>query len=213
MTTDRSTPELSPREQQLLRYASEGLTDTAIAYKLGISEATVATYWGRVRMKLGPFSRTELVAVMLRAEREAAVEELRRENEHLVRALQERFDATEVPFYNELLEQAPDAMLIMSAEGRIEYMNGAARDLFGYRKDELTGHDLLELIPRRFRTVHTDHRLTYLQNPQRRQMGHHLETPALHKDGTEFPVRASLSAVNTTNGTIVICILRPIEVG
>lgn len=211
MTTDRTTPELSPREQQLLRYASEGLTDTAIAYKLGISEATVATYWGRVRMKLGPFSRTELVAVMLKAEREAAVEELRRENEHLVKALQAKFDASEIPFYNELLEQAPDAMLIMSAEGKIEYLNVPARELFGYGKDELTGHDLVELIPRRFRAAHSGHRETYLQNPQRRQMGQHLDTPAMHKDGSEFPVRASLSAMSSTRGTIVICIVRPVE--
>ena len=60
--------ELSPREQQLITMAGEGLTDTAIANRLGISEATVNTYWGRIRVKLGPHNRTELVAIALRDE-------------------------------------------------------------------------------------------------------------------------------------------------
>ena len=109
MHTDRPAVQLSPREQQLIKYAAEGLTDTAIAHKLGISEATVGTYWGRVRIKLGPYSRTELVAIMMRAEREAAVEELRRENQHLVQELQAVGNSGSALFYRELLENAPDA--------------------------------------------------------------------------------------------------------
>src|SRR5512135_589911 len=53
---------LSQRERQILVYAAAGLTDQAIANKLGISRATVTTYWGRIRTKFGPFGRTELVA-------------------------------------------------------------------------------------------------------------------------------------------------------
>ena len=117
MPIDRPTPSLSPREEELLKYAAEGLTDTAIANRLGISEATVGTYWGRVRIKLGPYSRTELVAIVMRAEREVAVEALRQENEHLVKELEAKSAAGGAGFYQDLLENAPDAMILVSEGG------------------------------------------------------------------------------------------------
>ncbi|HVT12421.1 MAG TPA: LuxR C-terminal-related transcriptional regulator [Fimbriimonadaceae bacterium] len=60
---------LSQREQQILTYATKGLTDQAMANALGISRATVTTYWGRIRTKLGALGRTELVARYVREER------------------------------------------------------------------------------------------------------------------------------------------------
>lgn len=211
MQTDRPTPELSPREQQLLKYAAEGLTDTAIANKLGISEATVGTYWGRVRIKLGPFSRTELVAIMLRAERDAAVEQLRRENQQLIKELESQASPSGSSVYHDLIENAPDAIVLVSETGIIEHVNITAREIFGYSTAELSGHHLHLLIPERYRGVHTQHREDYVKNPQRRQMGDHHETPALHKDGREFPVRAALSAIETPAGMLIMCVLRPLE--
>ena len=211
MLNNRPVPDLSPREQQLLKFAAEGLTDTAIANRLGISEATVGTYWGRVRIKLGPYSRTELVAIVLRAERDEAVESLRRENQHLIEELESQGAPANSLFCHDLLENAPDAMVVVSEGGNIEQVNVAARELFGYSDGELIGKSLQILIPERFRHVHTEHREGYVKDPQRRQMGNHHETPALRKDGTEFPVRAALSAIQTPNGLIVMCVIRELE--
>lgn len=210
MRSERPTIELSPREKQLLDFAAQGFTDTAIAHKLGISEATVGTYWGRVRIKLGPYSRTELVAIVLRAEQEAAVEQMRLQNEAFVRKLQaEASDGAS--FYHGLLENAPDALILVNQSGAIEMANSAACDLFGYDHGELEGMDLTTLIPPRFRDRHREHRADYISNPARRAMGEHLETPAVRKDGSEFPVRASLSAIETNNGVIVTCAVRPVK--
>src|SRR5579862_4728500 len=57
---------LSPREAAIIRMASEGHTDSSIAHLLEISEGTVGTYWGRIRTKMGPYSRPELVAIAIR---------------------------------------------------------------------------------------------------------------------------------------------------
>src|SRR5579862_2918436 len=92
--------ELSPREQQLIAMAGEGLTDTAIANSLGISEATVNTYWGRIRVKLGPHNRTELVAIALREEYEQRIEEL-------------KATSAEAADYGAILRAAPDALLLI----------------------------------------------------------------------------------------------------
>ncbi len=207
MQLERPKPELSPREQQLLKYASEGLTDCAIAQELGISEATVGTYWGRVRIKLGPYSRTELVATVMRAERESAVEALRLENEHLVEEIR-ALGRSDTAFYKSLLENAPDATILVSENGHIEYANLAALEMFGHAKEEMQAMNIVMLIPQRFRAKHVEHRQEYLQDPQRRQMGSHLETPALHKDGSEFLIRAALSAISTPTGIVVMCALR-----
>src|ERR1700693_1729550 len=51
----------SPREDQILRLIAAGLTDKAIALKLGISPKTVATHLGRLYARGGCHSRTEAV--------------------------------------------------------------------------------------------------------------------------------------------------------
>ena len=207
-------PALSDREKQLLDLASQGLIDTAIASRLGISEATVSTYWGRVRVKLGPFSRTELVAMVLREESEKAMASLRAQNKALTDKI--RLDTGDYGhasnFYKDLLEAAADAMLVVNSVGVIESINESASNLFGYEKDELVGKPVTTLIPGRFREHHDRHRAEYLNSPEKKRMGEHMATIAEHKSGQEFPIAATLSAVITGSETVVLCIVRSVHV-
>lgn len=57
---------LSPREVEVLRGVAAGLTNKAIALKLGISEHTVKFHLGGAMTKLGAVSRAEAVATALR---------------------------------------------------------------------------------------------------------------------------------------------------
>lgn len=57
---------LSPREVEVLRGVAAGLTNKAIALKLGISEHTVKFHLGGAMTKLGASSRAEAVATALR---------------------------------------------------------------------------------------------------------------------------------------------------
>ncbi|MGV3618523.1 MAG: PAS domain S-box protein [Fimbriimonas sp.] len=204
-------PQLSPRELQLIEYAAQGFTDTAIALKLGISEATVGTYWGRVRIKIGPYNRTELVSIFLRSQQEMALNELREKNAQLVEELQGAVtNVGRGALYLDIVENAPDAMLLVSEDGILQAANAAARELFGYGEAKMEGLSILDLIPERYRERHREHRQEYVRDPRRRSMGEHLETPALRKDGTEFLVRASLSAIPTPSGLLVTCVLREV---
>ena len=58
---------LSPRLQQLLRLAAEGLSDKEIAGTLNISPDTVETHWKRLRSHFECSSRTQIVARVLRS--------------------------------------------------------------------------------------------------------------------------------------------------
>ncbi len=211
MQIERPVPKLSPRESQLVKLAAEGLTDLAIAQRLEISEATVGTYWGRVRVKFGPFSRTELVAIMMRAEREKAVEDLRRENEELLHELQLQGSSGSVFSYRDMLENAPDAMILVDEKGIIEFANIAAQELFGFNPDEMQGLDHTCTVPERFHEIHNKLVDDYFHNPVRHPMGVHMKTPAKRKDGSEFLMRASLSVVQSSGGLLTFCIVRPIS--
>lgn len=209
MEGTREHPELSKREQQLITLASEGLTDVAIANRLGISEPTVKSYWQRVRGKLGPYNRTELVAHALKEEGAVAVAELNGEIQRLRHAL-DGADKDVLDLQREMLENAPDAVFAVDQEACFVWMNLEAERMFGYRFDELVGKPVSILVPSKHQERHKTHMRQYYDNPERKQMGEHLATVALRKDGEEIPIAASLASIETPNGRIVTCFVRQV---
>lgn len=112
--------------------------------------------------------------------------------------------------FRELLEAAPDAILLVNSEGRIVLVNAQTETLFGYNREELVGQPVEILIPDRVRRRHVAHRDRYVAAPITRPMGAGLDLTARRKDGTEFPVEISLSPMTTTDGTLIISILRDV---
>ncbi len=210
MDETRKRPDLSEREQQLITLAAEGLTDTAIAHRLGISEPTVKSYWGRVRIKLGPYNRTELVAHAIREEGERAVAELNGEIANLRNELGKKHSEP-LDLQGEMLENAPDAVFAVDQDGRFVWMNLEAERMFGYRQDELIGEPVTTLVPAELRDRHKMHVRQYFVAPERKRMGEHLATLALHKNGKEFSIAASLASIETPNGRIVITFVRDVS--
>ena len=210
MTEDRKHPELSDREQQLITLAAKGLTDTAIAQRLGISEPTVKSYWQRVRSKLGPYNRTELVANALIEESERTVAELNGEIVKLRGALSQT-NGSIVDLQREMLENAPDAVFAVDQDSCFVWLNLEAERMFGYRYDELVGKPVSLLVPVELQERHRAHMRQYISNPERKRMGEHLATVAVRKDGEEFSIAASLAPIETPNGRIVTCFVREVS--
>lgn len=207
---------LSSREGQILEFATQGMTDQAIANQLGISLATVGTYWGRVRIKLGPFNRAELVAKFLTQKAEYIIQKLRFENQLLLDRIAEHAEVEDMlraslEMFRGLLETAPDAILVVDGDGKVQFANDQASILFGYSVDELLALNIDTLVPERYRPMHVSFRTEYDESPVKRQMGEHLATVALRKDGAEFPMATALSATKTANGLIVTCIIRDLS--
>jgi diguanylate cyclase (GGDEF)-like protein/PAS domain S-box-containing protein len=111
-------------------------------------------------------------------------------------------------FYAQLLETAPDGIVVVDADGTIVVTNRKAEALFGWSRQELVGRPLEMLIPVRSRAGHPNHRLGYTADPRNRPMGSGLELTALRADGTEFPVDISLSPLITDEGTFVSAAVR-----
>jgi PAS domain S-box-containing protein len=110
-----------------------------------------------------------------------------------------------------LLESAPDAVVIVDADGMISLVNQRTEEMFGYGREEILGRPIEKLLPERFHGRHVGHRDGYLADPRTRPMGLGLELAGRRKDGTEFPVDISLSAIETEEGRLATAFVRDIR--
>ena len=211
--SDRMTAtKLSNRERQVVALAAQGMTDVGIAHTLGIGEATVKSYWARLRAKLGPGNRAHLVAQAVEFENEETLSELQRQVSELRSTMTKgrRAPSATAELYHELLEQAPDAAILVDNLGRIVWMNKESTKLFGYEREELEGKALGLLVPSSSRAKHGAHIQGYFESPARKEMGNGVLTRALSKQGSEMDIAATLSRIDSALGDVVLCMVRPV---
>jgi PAS domain S-box-containing protein len=63
--------------------------------------------------------------------------------------------------FRDLLELAPDALVVMNRQGRIILVNTQMEKVFGYQREELLGKEIDSLVPEQFQGRHAGHRAAF----------------------------------------------------
>ena len=111
----------------------------------------------------------------------------------------------------ELIQSAPDGVLLVDATGVITLANPVAGAILGLEAHQVVGRSVDEFVPVEVRDRHPQHRAGFLQHPVKRPMGSGLDLHALRSDGTKVPVEISLSPVVAEGNVQVLAIIRDVS--
>jgi PAS domain S-box-containing protein len=110
-----------------------------------------------------------------------------------------------------VLESALDCIVAIDGQGKIIEFNPAATDTFGFRREEVLGKPMADLIiPPRQRRAHKKGFRRYLETGDGTAIGKRLERTAVRADGTEFPVEVVITAATVSGAPVFTGILRDI---
>ena len=114
--------------------------------------------------------------------------------------------------YRGLLQAAPDAVVVVDAGGEIVLLNLQAEKQFGYRRDELVGQKVTNIIPQGFTERLIADGTRTAAEALAQQIGTGIELTARRKDGSEFPIELMLSPLASAKGILVTAAIRDISV-
>jgi diguanylate cyclase (GGDEF)-like protein/PAS domain S-box-containing protein len=110
-----------------------------------------------------------------------------------------------------ILSLADMAILATDATGIIMESNRSASLLFGYTAEEFTGMPVHQLLPPHFRQRHVELVRGFVEGEEtERRMGARSEITGYRKDGTFFPLEASIAKVHNGDAWMLVVTMRDI---
>ena len=95
-----------------------------------------------------------------------------------------------------ILDSALDCIVTINHEGCITEFNPASERTFGYRRNDVVGKSLADVIvPASFREQHRQGFARYLATGESRVLGKRIEMTAVRADGSEFPVELAITRI------------------
>jgi len=117
--------------------------------------------------------------------------------------------------FKQVLESAPDGIVVIDNNRKMQMVNVQTEKLFGYTREEMIGKAVEMLMPDRFREAHPDHERKFIAEQKTRLMGVGKELFGKRKDGSEFVIEISLVPLqlgDEKEGGIVLATIRDITV-
>lgn len=129
---------------------------------------------------------------------------------HMSDELQHRFEDLQQAKqkFRQLLESAPDAMIITRPKGEAVLVNAEAQKLFGYNKSELENNSIEDLFIHKKEQGPSNWQNLLHTSPEQPQR---LDLYGKHKNGREFPIEVSTSPIETEEGQLISVAIRDIS--
>jgi PAS domain S-box-containing protein len=134
----------------------------------------------------------------------------------VTRDITRRYEAEEALRANEeklraISDAAQDAVMIVDAEGKTAHWNPAAERMFGYRAEEILGRDAHAILaPRRLDKEIRRGIRAFQQTGQGAVVGRVIQSAAVRKDGSEFPVEVAVSPITIDGRRAAVGIVRDV---
>ncbi|MFH1852264.1 MAG: PAS domain S-box protein [Candidatus Neomarinimicrobiota bacterium] len=110
-----------------------------------------------------------------------------------------------------IVATATDAIITTRLDGSIIQWNPAARRIFGYSEEEVTGSHINLLIPEPLRQRHLNLISNFLETGDKPVLGKTIEVRGQHKNGAIVPLELSLARWNDGTTEYFTCIIRDIS--
>jgi PAS domain S-box-containing protein len=113
----------------------------------------------------------------------------------------------------QIVEHAPDAIIMADRDGIIRLWNGGARAVFGYTAEEAVGQSLDLIIPERLRDRHWSGFRKAMETGVTRYGRELLAVPAVRKDEARISVEFSVALLRDPAGEVlgVAAIMRDVS--
>lgn len=110
-----------------------------------------------------------------------------------------------------IIRSSMEAIITVDHEQRVVLFNPMAETLFAWPAEQAIGRPLGDFIPERFRAVHEEHvRRFGITGVSDRMMGRQRTLFAMRRDGSEFPIEASISQTVDRGSKLFTVMLRDI---
>ncbi len=95
-----------------------------------------------------------------------------------------------------ILETVPDSVVVIDAQGIVQFFSPAAEKQFGYAAEEVIGRNVSMLMPSPYREAHDVYISRYLETGERRIIGIGRVVVGERKDGSTFPLELNVGEMN-----------------
>ncbi len=117
----------------------------------------------------------------------------------------------QIDYFGIISETSTDAILMMNKKGSITFWNQAAEQIMGYRKEEIIGKNIQEIILPQHNEDSNNSRLRdFLNSGTERVLNTTVEVVARHRDENSIHLELSVSGIRNDENWQLMCILRDI---
>ena len=112
--------------------------------------------------------------------------------------------------YRTVVDKLMDGLVTINDKAEIISFNHAAEKIFGYRKDEVAGHNVNILMPDPYKSEHDGYINNYFKTGEARIIGKLREVTGKRNDGTTFPMELEVNEIKLDGERMFVASLRDI---